>query len=456
MSLSVVILAAGQGTRMKSRLPKVLHRLAGRPLLEHVYSNVTGLGHDQVVIVYGYGGRAVPEALPFIEANWVEQSEQLGTGHAVAQAAPLLGDSEDVLILYGDVPLTSNTTLKRLLAAASDSRFALLTARLPDPTGYGRVVRNNAGEIVRIAEHRDASAEERAIHEINTGMMVVRSELLKRWLSALDNGNSQGEYYLTDIIAMAADEKIRIESIHPQSHYEIAGINDRVQLAAAEQHYRRLRAEEYMLAGTTIVDPQRFDLRGNLEAGSDVVIDINVILEGDVKIGNDVRIGANCILSDVEIDSGTEVKPNSIIEKARIGSDCCIGPFARIRPDTYLENAVHIGNFVEVKKTSVGSGSKINHLSYIGDTEIGRDTNIGAGTITCNYDGANKHKTVIGNAVFIGSDTQLVAPVRIADGATVGAGTTVTRDVDSGCLAVSRSEQRSVKHWRRPGQEGEK
>ncbi len=450
MSLSIVILAAGQGTRMHSRLPKVLHKLAGRSLLEHVYHSAASLEHKNIAVIYGYGGRMVPNNLSHLDVSWIDQAEQLGTGHAVARALPLLADDDDVLILYGDVPLISADTLKRLVGAAANSGFSLLTAILDDPGGYGRIVRNHAGQIMRIVEQKDAREDECAIREINTGTMVVRASLLKRWVTALKNNNTQGEYYLTDVIAMASDEGISVDSIHPQALYEIMGINNRMQLAEAEGNYRRLRAQEFMLAGVTIIDPQRFDVRGSLTAGRDVTIDVNVILEGDVKLGDNVRIGANCILRHVDIAAETVIEPNSIIEQASLGNNCRVGPFARIRPDTQLADHVHIGNFVEVKKSTIAKGSKVNHLSYIGDTMIGRDVNIGAGTITCNYDGANKYKTIIEDDVFIGSDTQLIAPVRVAAGATIGAGTTVTRDIEAGHLALSRSEQRSIKNWKRP------
>lgn len=450
MSLSIVILAAGQGTRMRSRLPKVLHELAGRSLLEHVYQTASELPHETMAVVYGHGGNLVPETLSHLQTRWVEQAEQLGTGHAIAQTLPLLDDNDDVMILYGDVPLIQAETLKRLVDAAQGSGFSLLTAKLEDPAGYGRIVRDKRGEVVRIVEEKDASEQERVIHEINTGMMVVRASLLKRWVTALDNNNKQGEYYLTDIIAMAANEHTTIECIHPRALYEIAGINNRVQLAEAERAYRRLRAEELMLAGVTLLDPARFDIRGSLTAGMDSVIDVNVIIEGDVKIGDDVRIGANCVLRNVEIGDGVNIMPNSTIEDTIIGNGCSIGPFARIRPGTRLHDHVNIGNFVEVKKSEIGSQSKVNHLSYIGDTEMGRGVNIGAGTITCNYDGAYKHKTIIDDDVFVGSNTQLVAPVHIAAGATIAAGTTVTRDVEAGTLSIARSEQRTVKNWKRP------
>ncbi|MCS3903450.1 bifunctional UDP-N-acetylglucosamine pyrophosphorylase/glucosamine-1-phosphate N-acetyltransferase [Methylohalomonas lacus] len=450
MSLSIVILAAGQGTRMYSRLPKVLHRLAGRTLLEHVHDTAAALTADRIITVYGHGGSQVPDTLAHLDVHWVEQREQQGTGHAVAQTLPQIDDQDTTLILYGDVPLTSAATLQRLLSAASDTGFALLTASLADPAGYGRIVRNRAGEIQRIVEQKDASNDEQAIGEVNTGMMAVRGALLKRWVSALKNDNAQGEYYLTDIIAMAVDEGVTVDSIQPQHEYEIVGINNRLQLAEAENHYRHLRARELMLSGVTLVDPQRFDARGQVTADSDVTIDINVILEGNVRLGKDVHIGAHCILRDVDIGDGVKIESHSVIEQATVGNHCSIGPFARIRPGTRLADDVHVGNFVEVKKSDIASGSKVNHLSYIGDTDIGKGVNVGAGTITCNYDGANKHRTVIEDNVFIGSDTQLVAPVHVARGATIAAGTTVTKDVDADALAISRTEQRSVSNWKRP------
>jgi len=450
MSLSIVILAAGQGTRMRSRLPKVLHRLAGRTLLEHVWHTASALPHTSLSVVYGYGGRQVPETLGHLDAMWVEQKEQLGTGHAVAQALPHLADDDDIMILYGDVPLINSDTLLRLQAAAAESGFALLTASVGDPCGYGRIVRNKRGDIQRIVEEKDASGEERAIREINTGMMVVRGQLLKRWLSELDNHNRQGEYYLTDIVAMAAREHVTIETVYPQKLYEIAGVNDRIQLAEAESIYRGLQARRLMRDGVTLLDPARFDLRGRLQAGIDTEIDVNVVIEGEVVLGDGVRIGANCVLRDVSIGDDTEILTHCVVEQANIGSHCRIGPFARIRPDTRLDDNVHIGNFVELKESQIGKGSKVNHLSYIGDSEIGHGVNVGAGTITCNYDGANKHRTVIEQDVFIGSDTQLVAPVRVAAGATIAAGTTVTKDVEAGTLAISRMEQRTVKGWKRP------
>jgi bifunctional UDP-N-acetylglucosamine pyrophosphorylase/glucosamine-1-phosphate N-acetyltransferase len=448
--LSIVILAAGQGKRMRSSLPKVLHTVAGKTLLEHVYVAAAQLPYREIHIVYGFGGEQVPRQLPQLQARWVLQAEQLGTAHALGQALPAIPAGDDVLILYGDVPLITSATLRNLVDAARDSGFSLLTSYIDDPAGYGRIVRDARGEIVRIVEEGDASAAERDICEVNTGMLVARAEALQRWVGALDRNNRQGEFYLTDVIAMAVGEGMRIATVQPESAIEIRGINDRAQLADTERYYQLVQAHHLMKQGVTLLDPARFDLRGQLEAGADVVIDVNVIIEGNVAIGNDVRIGANCHIRDADIDDGVVILPNCVIENAVIGKRCRIGPFARIRPDTRLQEDVHIGNFVEVKKSSIGHGSKANHLSYIGDAELGANVNVGAGTITCNYDGARKHKTIIGDDVFIGSDTQFVAPVRVADGATIAAGTTVTRDVEAGALAISRVEQKSVPNWKRP------
>ncbi len=449
MQLSVIILAAGQGTRMRSELPKVLHTLAGRPLLEHVYQAASALAAARVYIVYGHGGERVKEALCDLNAEWIEQARQLGTGHAVAQALPAIDPQHRVLIVYGDVPLITGATLERLVAAA-DNGLALLTVERPDPSGYGRIVRSPSGAVQRIVEEQDASAEQLAIREINTGTLAVSARRLKDWVARLDNRNAQGEYYLTDVIAMAVAEPVPIATVSPDSVFEVTGVNDRVHLAELERYYQRCQAEHLMRAGVTLLDPQRFDLRGDLEIGQDVVIDANVILEGRIRIGHGVQIGPNTTIKDCEIADRVVILANSVLDGARIGSGARIGPFSRIRPETQLAEAVHIGNFVEVKQSAVASGSKINHLSYVGDAEIGRNVNIGAGTITCNYDGANKHKTIIGNDVFIGSDTQLVAPVRIADGATIGAGTTVTDDAPAGTLTVGRARQTSVPGWQRP------
>lgn len=436
---------------MRSRLPKVLHTLAGKTLLEHVYFTADKLPHRAIHIVYGYGGRQVPEALPHLQAQWVEQSEQLGTGHAVAQALPHIPATDHVLILYGDVPLITAGTLDRLVAAAGDSGFSLLTCHIDNPHGYGRIVRNEQGEITCIVEQRDAAKQELAIQEINTGMMVVRCDLLQCWITALERNNSQGEYYLTDIVGMAVSDGVRIDTISPEAEAEISGINDHMQLAEVERFYQMVQAHNLMKRGVKFADPARFDLRGRLQTGADVSIDVNVILEGEVSLGNDVRIGANCVIRNTVVGDGVSIEPNCVIDNAVIGARCRVGPFARIRPDTELSENVQVGNFVEIKKSIVAEGSKINHLSYIGDSEIGRDVNIGAGTITCNYDGANKHRTVIQDDVFVGSDTQFVAPVTIGAGATIAAGATITRDVEAGALGISRVEQKSIPKWKKPG-----
>jgi bifunctional UDP-N-acetylglucosamine pyrophosphorylase/glucosamine-1-phosphate N-acetyltransferase len=435
---------------MRSDVPKVLHTLAGKTLLEHVYAAASGLGHRGMHIVYGYGGDRVPGALAHLQARWVEQPEQLGTGHAVRQVMEDIPDSDTVLILYGDVPLISPETLQKLVTAAADTGFSLLTSYIDDPSGYGRILRDAKGDISSVVEEKDAAGEHLAVCEVNTGMMAINSGQLKHWLAALGNDNAQGEYYLTDVIAMAVADGVAIQTLQPESAAEIRGVNDRAQLAEMERHYQLTQAHQLMRDGVTLMDPARFDLRGGLEAGRDVSIDVNVVIEGRVSLGSNVRIGPNCYIKNADIGDGVILLPNCVIEDAVIGRNCHIGPFARIRPQTRLADEVHVGNFVELKNAEVGDRSKINHLSYVGDTEIGRDTNIGAGTITCNYDGANKHRTVIGDNVHVGSDTQLVAPVRIGDGVTIGAGTTVTRDVAAGTLVHNKLEWRKIKGWKRP------
>jgi len=449
--MSVVILAAGRGTRMYSDLPKVLHPLAGKPLVQHVIDAADALGAAQIHMVYGHGGDLLQQQLASqgSRLNWVLQAEQLGTGHAMQQAAPYFNDEEDVLMLYGDVPLITPATLERLMAAKPDGGIGLLTVRLPDPTGYGRIVREQ-GRVAGIVEQKDASAEQLLIQEINTGILVANGGDLKRWLSRLDNHNAQGEFYITDIIAMAWREGRQINTVNPERVTEVDGVNNRLQLAALERAYQRQQAEKLLLAGVMLLDPARFDLRGELLHGRDVTLDTNVIIEGRVSLGHHVTIGTGCVLKDCDIGDNVVVSPYTIIEHSVLRADVTVGPFARLRPGSELEQGAHVGNFVEMKKARLGKGSKAGHLSYLGDADIGAGVNIGAGTITCNYDGANKHQTIIGDDVFVGSDTQLVAPVKVGNGATIGAGTTVTRDVAANELVLSRVRQNNIIGWQRP------
>lgn len=449
MNFSAVILAAGKGTRMYSNLPKVLHTLAGKPMVKHVIDTCSSLGAKRLHLVYGHGGEAMKAALADEPVNWVLQAEQLGTGHAVNQAAPEFADDEQVLVLYGDVPLISEQTIENLLDAQPDGGIALLTVVLDNPAGYGRIVRRN-GPVVAIVEDKDASQEQKLIKEINTGVMVATGRDLRRWLSQLKSDNAQGEYYLTDVIAIAHDEGRAVEAVHPESTIEVEGVNNRIQLARLERAYQAAQAEKLLESGVMLRDPARFDLRGQLQCGTDVEIDVNVVIEGSVTLGDNVVIGAGCVLKDCEIDDNTVVRPYSVIEGASVGEGCTVGPFARLRPGAELVEDAHVGNFVEVKNARIGKGSKANHLTYLGDAEIGERVNIGAGTITCNYDGANKHKTVIEDDVFVGSDSQLVAPVTIKKGATVGAGTTLTSDVGEGQLVITRTKARTIDGWKRP------
>ncbi len=450
MHLGVLILAAGEGTRMRSRQPKVLHRLAGKQLLRHVIETARSITPDDITVVYGHGGDSVREVLDAPDLQWVEQKERLGTGHAVMQAMPHLQHVEQVLILYGDVPLISGSTLVSLLAALHVTNLALLTVDLKDPSGYGRIVRDRDDRVVRIVEEKDATERELEISEINTGIMAVRREQLDKWLARLENKNAQNEYYLTDVIAMAVSEGVNIQVVHPVCEEEVMGVNDRKQLAYLERYYQAQRADELMQSGVTLSDPARIDIRGSLKAGQDVFLDFNTLFKGEVQLANGVKVGPNVIIKNSIIGENTEILANSIIEGAVIGANCRIGPFARVRPETTLDDEVHLGNFVELKKSQVAARSKINHLSYVGDTSVGSGVNIGAGTITCNYDGANKHRTVIGDGAFIGSDTQLVAPVTVAEGATIGAGSTITKDTPANTLTLSRSKQISVEGWQRP------
>jgi bifunctional UDP-N-acetylglucosamine pyrophosphorylase/glucosamine-1-phosphate N-acetyltransferase len=450
MPLSVVILAAGQGKRMKSDLPKVLQPLAGRPLLGHVLDTAAGLEAAATHVVYGHGGERVLEAFEGRDVHWALQAEQHGTGHAVMQAMAQIPDDHLVLVLYGDVPLVQLDTLARLVAAAGPDTVSLLSVMLPDPTGYGRIVRDGAGNVVRIVEHKDANAKERAIHESNTGLMCVPAGKLKGWLASLKNDNAQGEYYLTDIVVMAVRSGCQVQAVVAPTVTEVLGVNDKVQLAELEAAYRKQRATALMLEGVTIVDPARFDARGPVSAGRDVHIDVNVVLEGSVKLGHRVRIGPNVVIRDSEIGDDTVIFPNCVIDRARIGSGCNIGPFARLRPSAELEAGVHIGNFVEVKNSVIRAGAKANHLTYLGDATVGEKVNVGAGTITCNYDGANKWRTEIGAGAFIGSGTMLVAPVKVGAGATIGAGSTITKDAPDDRLTIERSKQVTIDGWKRP------
>jgi bifunctional UDP-N-acetylglucosamine pyrophosphorylase/glucosamine-1-phosphate N-acetyltransferase len=455
MPLSVLILAAGQGKRMNSDLPKVLQPLAGRPLLGHVLDAAAALGPAGVHVVYGHGGERVRAAFSgdthgASPLHWALQAEQLGTGHAVAQAMPAIDDRQLVLVLYGDVPLVRRETLQTLIALAGPRSLALLTVMLDDPAGYGRIVRNAAGDVQAIVEHKDASDAQRAIREGNSGILAAPAALLKRWLGQLKSDNAQGEYYLTDVIAMAVRDGIAVRPLVAPTLAEVLGVNDKLQLAQLEGLYRRQRAEALMRAGVTVIDPARLDVRGEVTVGRDVQLDVNVVLEGPVHLGDGVRVGPNCVISASRIGAGTEIRPNCVIERAEIGARCQIGPFSRVRPEARLAEGVHLGNFVEIKKSDIGRGSKVNHLSYIGDSTVGSGVNVGAGTITCNYDGVNKWRTEIGDDVFIGSGSMLVAPVKIGDGATIGAGSTITRDAPGQRLTLERSKQLTIDKWQRP------
>ena len=447
--LNIVILAAGKGTRMHSRRPKVLHPLAGRPLLAHVLDKARDLAASRCIVVYGHGGDAVPTAFANSGATFVLQEPQLGTGHAVQQALPHLQPGGTTMVLYGDVPLIRTDTLAKLLQLPAD-RLALLTAVLEDPTGYGRIVRGKAGGVARIVEEKDATAKQKEIREIYTGILCAPTDTLAQWLPRLRNGNAQKEYYLTDLVAMAIGSGVGVDTIQPSHDWEILGVNSKDQLARLERVHQLEQAMRLMKSGVTIADPWRFDLRGELECGQDVFIDVNCVFEGSVKLGDGVRVGAGCVLRNVEAGGETEFAPYCHLDGASIGSKCRIGPYARMRPGTSLADEVHIGNFVETKATVVGQGSKASHLTYLGDTTIGAKVNIGAGTIVCNYDGANKYRTIIEDGAFIGSDTQLVAPVTVGRGATIGAGSTITADAPAGELTLSRARQTTIAGWKRP------
>lgn len=449
MSLDIVILAAGQGTRMRSALPKVLHPVAGQSMLGHVIDTARGLKPKAIHVVIGHGAEQVRERLAADDLNFVVQAEQLGTGHAVAQALPAL-TAERVLILYGDVPLIEAATLERLLQKVGPQQLALLTVKLADPTGYGRIVRDGQGAVQAIVEHKDATPEQKLIAEGNTGILAVPGERLGDWLGRLSNSNAQGEYYLTDVIAMAVCDGLVVSTEQPLDAMEVQGANDRIQLAELERHFQQRAARRLMSQGVTLRDPARFDLRGEVTVGRDVLIDVNVILEGNVVIEDGVEIGPNCVIRDSTLRRGAVVKANSHLEGAELGEGADCGPFARLRPGAVLGAKAHVGNFVEVKNSHMGEGAKAGHLAYLGDAEIGARTNIGAGTITCNYDGANKSRTVMGDDVFIGSNSSLVAPVTLGDGATTGAGSVITADVPAGTLALGRARQALISGWKRP------
>jgi len=451
MQVQTIILAAGQGTRMRSARPKVLHEIGGKPLLAHVHRLASQLGENDINVIYGHGGEQVLEVLGGLNTQWTEQKERLGTGHAVMQVADWIRDDRIVLILYGDVPLLQLKTAQKLIHHATDKSLGLLTITLENPTGYGRIVRDADGNVVAIVEEKDATLEQRAISEVNTGILATKGSLLKGWLARLTNDNAQGEYYLTDIIAMAVADGIYVDTSQPGNESEVLGINNRAQLAQLERRYQADQANDLMEQGVTLLDPARFDLRGEIVAiGQDVEIDVNVVLEGRLRIGSNVRIGPNVLIRDSSIGDGVEILANSVIDSAIIGAGSRVGPFARVRPETQIAEDVHIGNFVEIKKAEVARGSKINHLSYIGDAIVGSGVNVGAGTITCNYDGANKHLTVIEDGAFIGSDTQLVAPVRVGRNATIGAGSTITKDTPDNALTLSRTKQLTIEGWQRP------
>lgn len=447
--MNIVILAAGQGKRMHSNLPKVLHPLAGKALAQHVIDTARSLAPENLVIVFGHGGETVRSTLNSADISWALQEPQLGTGHAVAQALPVLGKGDQTLVLYGDVPLTQGATLKRLLQAGKDG-LSILTVELANPTGYGRIVRDSAGKVLRIVEEKDASSEEKAITEVNTGIMAIPTNRLGEWLGRLSNNNAQGEYYLTDIVALAVAEGLPVRTAQPEGDWEVLGVNSKVQLAELERVYQRNIADAMLVGGVRLADPARIDVRGELVYGRDVAIDVGCVFEGSVELADAVEIGPYCVLKNVKVGAGTRIAAFCHFEDAEIGPDGVLGPYARLRPGTRLGPEVHIGNFVEVKNSRIDAQSKANHLAYIGDAEIGQRVNVGAGTITCNYDGANKHKTVIEDDVFIGSDTQLVAPVTVGRGATLGAGTTLTKNAAPYSLTVSRAKQVTLAGWARP------
>ena len=447
-TLNIVILAAGKGTRMYSEIPKVLHALAGKPLLQHVLDCAKELNPKQICVVYGHGGEAVPKAMQHYAAKFIIQEPQLGTGHALQQAMPYLDNDSQTMVLYGDVPLIQHSTLQKMLQTGSE--MALLTVHLKNPTGYGRVLRDAQDDVVSIVEEKDALPEQREIQEVNTGILLAPTKSLRDWLDKLQNNNSQGEYYLTDVISMAVQEGVSVHTVHPHDEWEIHGINSKVQLATLERTWQQVNACRLLEQGVTLADPARIDVRGKLNCGHDVEIDIGCIFIGNVTLSDNVRVGAYCVLNNVSVGTNTNIAPYSHIENGEIGANCRIGPYARLRPGIKLHNHVHIGNFVEVKNSEIADHSKVNHLSYIGDSTVGSRVNVGAGTITCNYDGANKFRTIIEDDVFIGSNTQFIAPVIVSKGSTIGAGSTITSDTPAGELTLSRSKQLSIKGWKRP------
>ena len=448
--VNFVILAAGKGTRMRSSLPKVLHKLSGRSMLGHVVAAVESLGEAKKIIVTGHGAEQVEQQFKSPTTIFTQQKEQLGTGHAVHMAVPELCSDAVVIVLYGDVPLIRPATIQKILAVVTESTMGLLTINLDQPTGYGRIVRNTKGDITEIIEQKDASVEQLKITEVNTGVLALQSSQLSDWLPKITNNNAQGEYYLTDLVAIAREAGVEIISVNPESATEVEGVNNRVQLSQLERAHQRQLAEVLMESGTSLADPARFDQRGELSAGTDNFIDINCVFNGSVTIGSNVSIGANCQISDSTIGDGVSILPNTIIESSVVGDRAVVGPFARLRPGTKMESDTKVGNFVETKKTLVGKGSKINHLSYVGDAQLGENVNIGAGTITCNYDGVSKYKTDLGDGVFVGSNSTLVAPIKVDKGGFIAAGSTVTTEVPSDSLAVGRAKQRNIKGWKRP------
>jgi bifunctional UDP-N-acetylglucosamine pyrophosphorylase/glucosamine-1-phosphate N-acetyltransferase len=453
MPIEIIVLAAGQGKRMRSQLPKILHPLGGRPLLAHVLAAAQPLAPHKVIVVHGHGAEQVRAAFAGAQVEWVLQAEQLGTGHAVQQAMPRVSPDADVVILYADVPLIRPATLERLVNSARDG-LAVMTAEVPDATGYGRIVRGPAGDVARIVEEKDADPEERRIREINAGFMALHARRLSAWLGKISNRNAQNEYYLTDVVTLAVADGVPVRAVKVEDVWEVAGVNSKRELAELERQYQRRQAERLLGEAVTLADPARIDVRGELHCGSDVAIDVNCVFEGNVTLGDGVRIGPNCVLRNVAVGAGSEVLAFSHLEDSEVGARCRLGPYARLRPGARLAEDVHVGNFVEVKASRIGKGSKANHLTYIGDAEIGSGVNVGAGTITCNYDGAAKHRTVIEDDCFIGSDATLVAPVRIARGSYIGAGSTINKDTPAGQLTVARARQVSVPSWKPPRKKG--